>query len=1346
MALTPTEQTIPVARLAGQRGREPVGSVPLDSAAVANGTLHDAEFLSSADGSVKLIATPFPQSAYELRGALTGIIEVPIPTAYDAAFNFAIGAADKFFGVSVVLKLLDLGNVPDGATDDGQIIISTATVVGANPDGGADIESIRLGLVLASGVYKLRLKWGTSTTDLSLASLDLSRDLVVAINGRRGIGANTLEFRAWDGVATAASGSVAAARDVAVDWIHVGGELASRSPFFGIQSPCACVVSQVLVLASTNSTNPPTGDPGDDVLTARLEAGVSTATGWLDAFNCDEVGDHLTSVEGFDGWVVGNRIHRVAGLTSAQEGAIRCDGTGALSIPRAARTRKADPAIPGHYTELDDWSYAVWLAPDRTPSVHHHVERACFTCWSTPYAANMGVASDPLSGSYPDSTRPSEHLRLEIRHVGTEWYVYAFFGELEPQSLKHPSGTPGGSSSTTWPPALANAQVPPATWNQPEDDPTALYSDADGKTAFRVLLGDDGDATHPMDYRWLVIAQRKFVAQSDAGNACAVYVRRYSAAGILDTGFGEVDDANSDSGERHPADQSCFTAARINGNDICLRPDAYVFAIGAGMGSQFGDEETSYDGSTRRPGLYPMDSDTVPYRVSDQSDAFGFRGVIGSPTLLSRYLTARDRQLIAEAGGFDGELLDQFRDSIAFSYGFAEPAGTIARDARGNDAAYADKAGVAVVEADVNVDLPQLVGCFPRPEPSWHGQAASYVNEYGRVNGIAQRIGSAGTEELYAIGQAGIYQYDRDTHALTRVGTLPGQGGPGQCSITVDVADVIHVAGGSGRPVMVTREKVIAVSGLDTPIYPVPSETITANKVLAGGMSLTFAYVVNANPLLLAGFEYDDQSVAQFAIGYWSDLLKTRSRPGGRITAKYSAPSIALGVFGPNARSKYRLSVTGLPMPKGPNAHLVTHWEIYRTDPNGTILQLEKRVPISDGATAVIGDIQVLGEEADYLRDVPPEGMRTITAFDRRLVGASTPEFPRSIWYTKLDDSGAWPPIYRRNLVQTPSPARGVVVRRDRAFAFSDDHMYQLLDGRVDADLGQGIVESVDLSPTVKGCGAVSQMAVVDDDQNGIYMPGGKTVHLTEGGTYRSVSQHNDAADTTVDEDRWLWPTSWDMSDGHEFVGFHDERRRMVGICGPSSDDPDRRDLVQLFYEQSVLTTDGREIPIGVEMSRVRGVDMTCAASVINPDTKQREIWFGTSKGYVCKRGDSVLQGVDYSWLDTVAPACGQVLSVPSTTVLRLEGSWSAYPAADLFRGAMLRLYRDNELVFEAPVSRVTVSASWADVTFDSAHGGLPGDTFAVGNMPMKWHSGKFDGGALTQDKSIVEVDITMVD
>jgi hypothetical protein len=1343
MPLTDRERDVAFERFGGQRGREPLGQIDTSGGAISEGTLHDSAFLTRGDGSVKLVSAPFPQSGYELRGVKTGILELPIPDAYIGAFNTAIGAADKAWGVSLILRPLELGAVPDGATDDGQLLISTATQIGTHPDGGGDINSVRLGIVLAAGVYKLRMKWGITTTDISLAALDLTRHLFISLHAFRGVAGNTVEFRAFDGLVSSSIGSVFEAKEYVVHRIHVGGEMPERRPFFGIHRPCPCVVSQAIVYANLAAVTVPSVDIGDDAMSIRVESGVQTATEYYDAWLMNESGSDLESILGNTARIVGNRVHRGEGVTAEQGGGLYFDGTGALLLPRAARTRKATATVAGHYLEHDEWSYVTWLDPQRTPWRGVSVERACFVCWATPMAANLGVAADPET--YPDTLRPSEHLRLEIRRDSTNWYIYGFFGDIEPVSLTHPAGTRFGSTSTSWPPSLA-AGVPPCTWNKPHDDPTVGHAAADGKAAFRVLIGADADPTHPMAYRWLVFAQRKFVAQGSGSNACAVFVRRYSAAGALDTGFGEVDDANADaSGERHPANQSCFSVARLNGNDLSLRPEAYVFAIGAGIGSRFGDEEMDYDGTTRAPMVYPMDDDLVPFTLSDECEAFPYLGGMSQPTLLSKWLTARDRQMIAEAGAFGGGVLDQFRDSILFSLACEEDGGTILRDARGNDVAYSDKVGVVAVDANVMIDKPGLIGLFPRPEPSWHNEAAPYVNEYGRINGIAQRIGASGDEELYAIGLAGLYAFSRATHDFTRVGSLPGQGGPGQASVTVDSADVIHIAGGTGRPVMITRERAIAVSGVDRPIYPVPGEIITANKTLPGGITIEFQYMVNTNPLMFAGFEIDDAAIMQFAIGFWSDLLRTRSRPGGRITVQFTAPGGVTTIVGAGARAKYRVAVGGLPLPQGPSANLVTHWELYRTDSNGRILHLEKRVPIADAAAkVVVGDILTLGEEADYLRDVPPEGMRTICAYDRRLIGASTAEFPRSVWYTKLDDSGAWPPIYRRTLTQTPSPARGVVVRRDRAFAFSDDHMYQILDGRIDADLGQGIVESVDISPTVRGCGALSQMAVIDDDQNGVYMPGGKTVHLTEGGTYYSVSQPNDAADAGVDDERWLWPTSWNLEDGHEFVGFHDERRRMVALCGPSSDDPDRRDLMQLFYEKAIIADDGRQIPIGMEMSRVRGVDMTCAASVINPETKQRETWFGTSRGYLCKFGGSTALGVDYSWLDPVAPRCGEVLAIISTTGLRIEGSYGDYPAADLFRGALLRLMRDGEQFLETRIEEVEVSPSWVDLTLGVAHGALPGDMWTIGSIKMLWKSGLLDGGTLLQDKAFQAADLLM--
>jgi hypothetical protein len=1355
MALTPNEQTLDIARFMGQQGRGPVGSVLIGAAANAEGSFHDSEFLRGARGSSKLISAPLPPSGYELRGIATGILEIPAVEGYETAWNVAPGSPSKAFGISFVVQPLAVGRITSSASDDGQLLLATATQIGAHPTGGPDINSIRIGLVISGSDYALRVKWGTSLTDLALKNalsvpFDLTLPFSVYVVATQGTPNNVLDVQAYQpGPGGANTSPIAQAKDWVVHQFWLGGVLPARRPYFGVQSPCYCVISDVNLFANLAAAAAPTGWLGSQVIYAtRTSVTTTSATVLLDSWRLTGVGDQPISQAGRKALVVGNRVHRDLGVTAAQAASLRFDGSGAVLLPRADRLReppkdRASGGVEGHYLELPEYSIGMWIDPRRIPWRHPSVERACLLCWATPYAANLGVASDPDTGLYPNTTRPSEHLRVELERVGSTYHLRAYFGELEPQSLKHPTGTVGGQSSTAWPPALSTAGEPPATWNKPKGDPTGA-----GTRAFQVILGADGDATHPMSYGWLVFLQRKFVAQDSASNACSVFVRRYTLAGALDTVFGEVKDVNADgNGERHPLNQSCFSAARLNGNDVNFLPEQYAMALGAGPGSRLGDERKSYDGTTRLPGCYPADGADVAIEATDEVDGFPFVGRIAQPFMLRRYLHAKDRNLIATAGAFTGEIRQNFLGDVIFSLSAEEPAGSILREARGNSPAYATKYGVSVVLNDASIEVPAKIGTFPRPEPSWHGPSTTYAGEYGQVNGVAQRIDATGKEELFVIGQAGLYAYSRTSHALTRMGTLPGQGGPGQASIAIDHNDVAHIAGGLGRPVLVTRDGLVAISGIERPHYYAPSQIITAKKALTGGLTVDFQVKTDANVNNLVGYEIDDAATVQFAIGYWSDALLTRSRPGPVVTCRFVNPTTTPGTAaGAAATTKYRLLIAGLPPPRGANSSLITHWEIYRTDPNGRVLLLERRIPIADKpVSALIGDRPNLENEADFLRDIPPEGMTALVVYGDRLIGVSPPEFPRSIYYTKLRDPTAWPPTYRRNLNETPSPAVGAVVRRDRAFAFSRDHFYQVLDGRTDADLSAGVLESMDVSPLIKGCGALSHHIVISDDDNGIYVAGAKTVYLTEGGAYRSASLHNDSSDVS-EPLHWSWPDSWDLSQPELFVAWHDERHRIIGICGPSEDDPDRRDAMLMFYERSSIGADGRSVPNHVEMSRLRGVNMSCAGTIIDPVSGARSTWFGTQLGYLCAMGDQASLGVDYAWLPAVSPKMGIVIDAPTTTTLRLDSSFTGLPVTDLFRGAVLRLYRDDELITTRMVLSVVVSASWVDVTLDGNHDGKIADTWTIGAIPFEWIGGKLDFGTLLQDKAVQSADLAMAD
>lgn len=1367
MPLTTQETVIRVARLGGQAGRSPIASIGLGQASKSEGAFHHAEFLAPAKGTRKLTSVPIPASAYELRGMATGILEIPVIEGYDGAWLSSPGT-QRSWAIQFCMKPLRSGDFID-TSGDGQVFFATASQIGTHPAGGVDIESIRASWVVAAGVYTARIRWGTSTYDVPMTGSDaLPFDMTdwismrfYAINGNP---TATLNFDATQQLTPTTFRTLAtplnqaATRGWTVHHFWLGGALSERRPIQGVYRPSPCVVSEVVVAAVTNANTAPTTSTGIGLRTAPwVRAGAAsvfaTATTVGDVWELKDDSDEPVSLGGRKGRIVGGTARRSTGITTTQSGAMRFDGSGGLTIQDAEKLRetpktRTQGGVEGHYLELPEYTIAVCLDPRRAPWRFPSVQRACFLCWSTPLAQNLGVSTDPAGAS---GVRPAEHLRLEIARVATDWYIRGYFGEIEPESLKHPSGTIGGSSSTAWPPPLSTAGEPPATWNKPQGDPTAAHGTANGKSAFQVLIGADADATHPMEYAWWVFAQRKFVGQGSASNACAVYVRRVAIDGTPDLAFGEVDDANADAaGERHPANQSCFSAARCNGNDLNFRTDSYALTLGFDGGSQYGEERKSYDNVTRLPTMYPVDDAFSRFQFSDEGDQFPYVGRCASFVAFKRYLLAKDRLAIATAGNFEQAMRLQFQDDYLLSYNFDEAAGSILRDGRGNDISFAEKIGIAAVINDQNLEQPQLMGAFPRPPPPWHNEIDKFANEYGAVNGVAQRIDSGGREELYAVAQCGLYEYDRDTHALTRIGTLPGQGGPGQASVVVDNNDIIHIAGGKGRPVVITRDRTVAISGIDPPHYSAPQSLIFQNKTITGGISITFQTKKDANLNNLAGYEIDDQATVQFAIGYWSEVLRTRSRPGNVVTCRYIDSSVNVPTVNnlPLIR-RYRILVSGLPPPKGANANLITHWEIYRTDSNGSVLILEKRIPISSQPVAIlIGDIPLgTGEEADVFRDVPPEGMKAIVAFGDRLIGVGPPEFPRSIVWTKRRDGMNWPPVYVANMNQTNAPAAGCVIRRGRAFPFSRDHLYQLIESTLDANLLAGQVESLSLDTLAEGVGGLTHFAAITDHENGIYLPGNKSVYLTEGGTYRSLSIENDSSGAAGGDD-FSWPDSWDLTQPDRFVTFHDERRRLVGICGPAIEDPNRIDAMLIFYEGSQIAADGRSFMSDPHMSRLKGIDATCVAHILDPPTGNREVWIGTQLGYLMELGEFGSLGVDYDWLESVAPKYGEVIDVPSTTTLRLDGSYPTAPASDLFRGSTLRVYRVVDevltLISTRRVTIATVALSWVDVTLDGVHSAEPGDTWSIGAMPLDWQSGKIDFGETLTDKRLHAADLAM--
>jgi len=381
-----------------------------------------------------------------------------------------------------------------------------------------------------------------------------------------------------------------------------------------------------------------------------------------------------------------------------------------------------------------------------------------------------------------------------------------------------------------------------------------------------------------------------------------------------------------------------------------------------------------------------------------------------------------------------------------------------------------------------------------------------------------------------------------------------------------------------------------------------------------------------------------------------------------------------------------------------------------------------------------------LVEQADWIRSPPPEGIKYLGILGERLFGIGLPERPRSLIWSRLRDTTTFPAVYGYTLTQTSAPAVGVRARRDRAFAVSRDYLYQIFDKLGDIDPDGRVSDSVVITPITEGAGALNQDAIADDEENGLYLFGNKSVFLTEGGIFRSVSKDNDS-DGSVGSS-WSWPDSWDLSDPDAFVSFHDEKRRMIGICGPSADDATRRDVMLICYEGIVVGSDGTT-HINVEMSRYKDLNATCFASVFDPATGTKEVWFGAANGYIYKFGTGNSLAVDYDWLAVASPKVGLILSKSANTV-RVETTWTGMPS-DFLVGARFRTYRAGTLISEVVVDSVTTNGdSWTDILMESDPLSNPGDTFTIGAMPLEWRSGEMDMGSAMQDMRVMNFDIRL--
>lgn len=1346
--LEPGELLVPIGPLGGQEGRVAPTQIGIGKAIQADGTFHDSRSLRRCTGSAKLVSSPIPASCYELDGIRTGILEVPCKTGFETAWNVTLGTGTFSFAVNWGMKFLGAGEVSDNATTDGQIIFSTSEHLGAHPAGGADQNGIRLGLVIASGKYTIRMKWGASTLDIPLESggtpFDINKWISFTLRAYHlnGVNAFVRLTAGQESLGVTSGNEIAAAKNWIAHQLRFGGEIPARRPQFGILNSCHCLISEVIVGVSTNSqiiygTNGGT-------TWSRATATSDTATLNQDIWPLKDGTLTPTSLLGVEAKLVGNRVSRDEGITATMEDSLRFDGAGGLLLPGASRFREApktNNGLQNFLLEHPQYTFGFWFKPRKNPfGMKGVVNRATLLNFSTPYAPDLGVSGGP------GGTRPSEHLRAEIALVGTDYYLRVYFGELDTTSLKHPVGTPGGNTSTsTWPPPSSSGAEPPCTWNKVVGDPTAAHGAANGKSAFQILLGAEADNPHPMTYAWVVFIQRKFTALSDPLNAASVFVYRVKADGTLDTVHGEKKDTNADAnGERHPAAQSCYSTSRLNGTQINYSAHAYVMSLGAACGSKFGDELLSWDGVTKSAHMEPKDGDGQPFVATDQCESWPFVGNIGSPFFLTKYLTAKDRLMIATAGRFGTEQRTAFQKFVIESMLFNEGAGNVLRSSRGKDVTYFDRVVVTRVDNNTEIATPPFVAAFPRPEPLSFGEASMFVGEYSSITGIVQRL-RGDDEEVYVTAQPGLYLYSRSGHSLSRVSSIPGQGGPARSSFAIDGQQRIHIAGGAGRPVIITADGYVATSGIDPPIYWAPFNLITAKTSSPGSIGVDFQYSWSTSLNALIGTEIPSGSQVSIAVGYWSEGLKMRSSPGEPFTVRYEVTPPPAPYSSTLTTFRYRVLLSNLPLPSGPNAKYVTHWEIYRTTSNNGEMFLESRIPIGTEPGQALAGIRYdesLTIPVQFFSGLPPEGCKSISVFGRRMFFIAPPENDRSIMYSVLDAPNNVPPLYELSLEQTQSPATAVVVRRDRAFAFTTDYAYQLRDSYQDTDDNGIVAQPVQQDPLTPGTGCLSGFSWADDNENGIYVAGRRSIVLTEGGTYDSVSKLNDSSDVSSSPG-FSWPDSWDISRADEFTSWSDERLKCVGFVGPSADDPNRFDAVMIFYENSLLLQDGRT-KVQPEMSRVKGIDIRCSAAVTNPATGKREVWFGNDLGYICKTGEGTSQMVDYEWLDPLPQLSGQVLYSSSTTVVRLEASTVGYPDTDVFRGALLRIYRAGVLISTRRVTSSDASHSWVDVTVDGAHGSQAGDFWSIGAIPMRWISGDIDFGVAIQDKQVRSAELRL--
>jgi hypothetical protein len=1363
-----------------------------DSASVAENTFHHGRTLRGAPGSTKLISSPVPASCYELQGLDTGILAFPAVPEVDWA---ASGTGDGWC-IQAFMKLTGAGRLrkTDGTTEDNfQYILSSGPNYVATTTQSLWVSFFNF---TTTENYRVGVRWGSATTRADFKTdsgnlwLDPEEWFIFWLEYHGDVGTEKVVARFLQpSVSTTDYCTITRAEDTGgpdIQRWYLGGVPPRTGPMCGLVHSCPMLVSEVRMW-----------DEPEPYLTDSSYARATPTGNLVEVWPLSD--SETSDIVGWGGnsaWMVGNRVHRDTPATfGGLDQALRFDGTGIVFVPEGHKLREPPSGdLPGFYLERDELSMGLMF---RAPLVngaynpfHEQLgapaqgDRAVLLNWVTPHAALSGrteatnYATYHAAGSKPRAfARPSEHLRLELRRdSGGEISLLAFWGELDVYSLVHPPGTPGGNTSTSaWPPPVDSTGAPAPPFNAPQGanssatetvvDWTSTGVSKNARNVQRIILGDegtsDGGLDNPLQYDWLIIVERK-TDHGGADNECRLvaypfdrttglwlsatsfpYPAAYSASAT--TGYG-LDPDVAKAQKLYPNYQSMYCVDFQNIVGVNWRRDNYPLAIGGAIPGFYGDELGSGASGTgplgvEDQGLIPEQGGGPGFVISDELISEQVHGWIGGFFALKKYLNLREMSLIAGSGGFGLTMRSHFSDDLLMSYLFGEGGGTVLREHKGNDVQYEDKITTKRVADQADEDVPTAIGHFPRPDPPWHDEAEIIPLEYSRITGVVQRNDLYGNEEIFVTARPGLYRYSRSSHTLSRVLTLPGQGGDPRASIVVDDADVIHIAGGPGRPVIITRDGTIAVSGLERPLYDAPDQLITKLTALSGGIRIEFQVQRDAVQDNLAGWEIPDQGQIAIAVGYWSDVLNTRSAPGPSFVVRYTDKYIVPPQQSQTPPiSQYRVMLKELPLPFGPNKSLVTHWEIYRTEVNSDRLFLETRLPIGDKpGSSLVGykqDIS-LGEQADFLRAPPPEGMRRIALLGERIFGVGLPDNPRSIVWSRLRDSTVFPPIYSYTLTHSSTPAVGVRARRDRAFAVSRDYLYQILDKMSDVDPDGRLQDSVEIVPVTEGAGALDQDAIGDDEENGLYLFGQKTVYLTEGGQFRSISQKNDSVGEAGNT--WTWPISWDLSSADEFLAFHDEQRRFIGICGPSAEDPNRRDAMLIFYEHRSFR--GDVTVMDPQMSRMKGFGMTAHATVYNPATGNKEIWYGTDLGYLLRFGEGGAVHVDYDWLSVVTPKVGIVLRAPTSTSVLLDGSFSSYPA-DIFVGAHLQFLRNGTLVSIVRVLSVTVSPSWVEVVVDQAHGAETGDHWIAGAARFEWRSGDVDFGDVLQDKRIMSVSV----